>query len=84
MNIRIDTDARAIYLEFRHEKASRTVEFAAETFVDLDSRGRLLGVELLNPGTLELQVRRIAKHYRIPDNKHFRSDLRKARELISQ
>jgi uncharacterized protein YuzE len=83
MNIRIDTEARAVYMEFKHEKVARTVEFAPETFIDLDTRGRLLGIELLNPGTLEVQLRKIRNRFHIPDNKHLRSELQKARELIS-
>jgi uncharacterized protein YuzE len=83
MNIRIDTEAKAIYLEFRPEKVARTIEFAPETFVDLDSRSRLLGIELLNPGTLDVQLRRIARRYHVPDNKHIRSELKKAREMIA-
>ncbi len=83
MNIRIDTEARAIYLEFRHDRVARTVEFAQEAFIDLDNRGRLLGVELLNPGVLDVQLRKIARRYHVPDNRHIRSELKKARELIS-
>lgn len=83
MNIRIDTEARAVYVEFKADKVSRTVEFAPETFVDLDGRGHLLGIELLNPGTLEIQLRKIGKHFHIPDNKRLRSKLREARELLS-
>lgn len=84
MNIRIDTEARALYVEFRHDKVARTVEFAPETFVDLDTRGRLLGVEVLNPGTLEVQIQRIAKRYTLPGigNRHVRAELRRAKELL--
>ena len=86
MNIRIDTEAKALYLEFRHDKVDRTVEFAPETFVDLDNRGRLLGVELLNPGTLEVNIRQIAKRYTLPgiDNKNVRQEIRKACELLTR
>ena len=85
MNIRIDTEARALYVEFRHDKVARTVEFAPETFVDLDARGRLLGVEVLNPGTLEIQIQRIAKKYTLPGigNRHVRAELRRAKELLA-
>ncbi len=85
MNIRIDTEAKALYLEFRHDKVARTIEFAPETFVDVDSRGRLLGVELLNPGTLEVNIRQIARRYTLPgiENKNVREEIRKARELLA-
>ena len=83
MNIRIDTEVRAVYMEFKSDKVARTVEFAPETFIDLDSRGHLLGIELLNPGTLEVQLRKIGKRFHIPDNKHLRAKLREARELLS-
>ena len=44
---------------------ARTVEFAPEVFLDFDYKKRLIGVELLNPGTLYL--RKIAKKYHRPE-----------------
>ncbi len=85
MNIRIDTEAKALYLEVRHDRVARTVEFAPEAFVDVDRRGRLLGIELLNPGELYVQLRRIAKRYAVPDldNRHIRQTIRTAKELLT-
>jgi uncharacterized protein YuzE len=47
--LRIDTDARAAYLEVSNEPVSRTVELdEAVVVVDLDEAGRVVGVEILN------------------------------------
>jgi len=39
---------------------AETKEFAPEVFLDFDYRKRLIGIELLNPGTLYLK--KIAKN----------------------
>lgn len=59
--ITIDPKARAIYIKIRDGKVSRTREFAEEIFADLDSSGKLLGVEMLKPGILE--IKKIARRF---------------------
>ncbi len=66
MIISYDNVAEAVYIKLKPEgRVARTIEFAPETFVDLDRDGDLIGVELLHPGTLVL--RRLAKTYRRPE-----------------
>ena len=66
MIVSYDNIAEAVYIKLKPEgKVARTVEVAPETFVDLDKDGDLVGVELLNPGTLIL--RRLAKTYHRPE-----------------
>jgi len=67
MKISFDTLAKAIYIELEKRKVARTIEFAPEVFVDLDYKGELIGIELLNPGTLYLK--KIAKEFHKPDLK---------------
>lgn len=59
--ITIDPKALAIYVKLREGKVSRTKEFAKEVFADINSEGKLIGVEILRPGTLA--IRRIAKRF---------------------
>ena len=50
MNIKIDTVAKAIYISFKDAKVNKTIEIAPEIFVDLDSKGKTIGLEMINPG----------------------------------
>ena len=65
MKISFDTAAKAVYIELERKRVARTREFAPEVFLDFDYKGRLIGVELLNPGTLYLK--KIAKKFHRPD-----------------
>lgn len=65
MKIAFDTLAKAVYIELEKRRVVRTREFAPEVFLDFDYKGRLIGVELLNPGTLYLK--KVAKRFRKPE-----------------
>lgn len=65
MKISFDTLAKAVYIELEKRKVARTKEFAPEVFLDFDYKKRLIGIELLNPGTLYLK--KIAKRFRRPE-----------------
>jgi len=65
MKISFDTLARAVYIELEKKKVARTREFAPEVFLDFDYKGKLIGVELLNPGTLVLK--KVARKFRKPE-----------------
>ncbi|OGX34469.1 MAG: hypothetical protein A2787_01865 [Omnitrophica WOR_2 bacterium RIFCSPHIGHO2_01_FULL_48_9] len=61
--ITIDPKAGAVYLKLNEGKVSRTKEFSEEVFLDFDSKGKLMGIELLNPcqGT----IHEIAEKYHL-------------------
>ncbi len=63
--ISFDPLAKVVYIALKESKVKRTIEFTPETFIDLDEKGNLIGIELLNPGTLIL--RKIAKKYHRPE-----------------
>ena len=65
MKISYDTLVKAIYVELEKKKVAKTKEFAPEVFLDFDYKGELIGVELLNPGTLYLK--KIAKTFHKPE-----------------
>lgn len=46
-----DLDANALYLRLAEGTAARTIEIDDSTNVDLDAAGKLLGIEVLNPGS---------------------------------
>ena len=49
MKISFDPLAKAVYIELEKRKVAKTKEFAPEVFLDLDYKGRLIGIEILNP-----------------------------------
>ncbi|HCR52314.1 TPA: DUF2283 domain-containing protein [Candidatus Kaiserbacteria bacterium] len=50
MNINYDKVADAIYMTLRKGKVARTVEMKEQLIVDLDKKGNILGIELLDAG----------------------------------
>ncbi len=74
MIITFDTVAKAMYVKIVKGKVAKTVEFAPEIFVDLDKNGKLMGIEMLNPGKLSLKKKnrpnilpRLANKYHVPE-----------------
>ena len=68
MIISLDTEAQAFYLKLKDTKVVRTKEFAEEVFLDFDYKGDLVGVEMLNPGTMVLK--KIARKFHSPELSH--------------
>lgn len=64
MIINIDTMAKAAYIKVREGKYHHTKEVLPEVFVDFDSKGHALGLELISPCTVTLH--KIAKKLRLP------------------
>ena len=50
MNINYDKVADAIYMTLRKGKVSKTVEMQDRVIVDVDKKGNILGIELLDAG----------------------------------
>ena len=48
MEIEYDKDADAMYIRLRQGELGRTKEVDANTLLDLDKNGKLLGIELLD------------------------------------
>jgi len=73
ISIELDLGAGALYITLREGHIAKTVEFAEEVFVDLDSNGKVLGIEMLNPGTISVCLPKIASSYHIPALRHVRA-----------
>ena len=73
MQLTFDPDARAMYVNLTDTidyKVAKTVEAAPEVFVDFDKKGKVLGVEILNPGIYTFKfIKKIADRYHIPQLK---------------
>lgn len=72
MQISIQTDpdtgqVLAIYLKIGDGgRVHKTVEIAENAcYADEDKKGNLLGVEMLAPGKLELNIRQVARKYHV-------------------
>ena len=66
-----DPEARAVYVRVKSGRVSKTKKQAPGVFVDLDSKGNLLGVEFLDPKHIEVNIiQRIARVFKFPGLKH--------------
>ena len=48
MEISLDLKADALYIKFQEGKFAKNKRIDDDTIIDLDSKGRLLGIEILN------------------------------------
>jgi uncharacterized protein YuzE len=54
----------AVYFELAQGDVHKTVEVSeGECYVDVDRKGKLLGVEMLVPGHLKINARKVARKY---------------------
>jgi len=70
ITIEIDDNAKALYFRLREGNITETVEYPGkEVFLDLDERGQVLGIEVLDPGSIDMQsiFKGLADHYGIED-----------------
>lgn len=66
MLISYDPVAESAYIKLDHKsKVARTVRVSDDILVDLNGRGRLIGVELLRPASANLH--RIASKFHCPE-----------------
>ena len=73
---KIDAEALAAYITLRNAKVHKTVEFGEEVFLDLDSNGNPVGIEIADitrPQKVGL-FHKIARKYHIPELNRFRPD----------
>ena len=48
MEIKLDTKADALYIRLKKDKAHRTVSTKDNYLIDLDKKGNVVGIEVLN------------------------------------
>ncbi len=74
--LNIVIEGLAAYITFRNAKVHKTIEFGEEVFLDLDSNGNPIGIEITDI-TRPQQVglfHKIAHKYHIPDLNRFHPD----------
>jgi uncharacterized protein YuzE len=74
--LKIDREALAAYITLRNAKVSKTIEFGEEVFLDLDSNGNPIGIEIADitrPQKVEI-FHKIARKYHIPELNRFHPD----------
>jgi uncharacterized protein YuzE len=71
VTIEIDGEARALYIRLQDGEIAETIEYPEqqEVFLDLDKQGNLLGIEVLDPSSVDLQsiFKQLAIDYGIDD-----------------
>lgn len=68
-----DNEIEAIYLKIRNNKIYKSEEIGSngEAVIDLDRRGQVVGIEMLEPGRVTVrEIRNIQKKYNIPELQH--------------
>lgn len=66
-----DEEARAAYIRVRVGRVHKTFEHAPNVFVDVNAQGNLIGIEVLNPKQISINiVSQIAREYKIPGLKN--------------
>ena len=74
----VDAENKCLYLQFSSNKIKRTVEFDDDTNIDIDSKGHVVGIEII--GSLkskEPQFIEMAKQYHQPLFKTLPSKVRR-------
>jgi len=59
MEISLDLKADALYIKFQEGRFAKNKRIDEDTIIDLDSKGRLLGIEILNV-TKKVPVKNLA------------------------
>jgi len=71
ITIEIDEEAKALYFRLREGEIAETVEYpeVEEIFLDLDDQGQVLGIEVLDPGSIDMQsvFAELSRRYNIVD-----------------
>lgn len=73
LEVTYDPQAKASYIALSDEPVAKTVEYADFINLDLDKRGRLVGIELLwiRPRKVTIQIHqkldRLADEYHLPE-----------------
>jgi len=71
ITLEIDEEAKALYFRLREGEIAETVEYPEqqEIFLDFDEDGRVLAIEVLDPGGVDIQsiFKELAKRYGIED-----------------
>ena len=71
ITIEIDGEVRALYVRLRDGEIAETIEYPEqqEIFLDLDEKGQLLGIEVLEPSGVDLVsiFKNIARDYGVDD-----------------
>ena len=71
ITLEVDEEAKALYFRLREGEIAETVEYpeVEEIFLDLDDQGQVLGIEVLDPGSIDMQsmFAELSKRYNIAD-----------------
>jgi uncharacterized protein YuzE len=71
ITLEIDEEVKVLYFRLREGEIAETVEYpeVEEIFLDLDEQGQVLGIEILDPGSIDMQsvFAELAKRYNIAD-----------------
>jgi uncharacterized protein YuzE len=71
ITLEVDEEAKALYFRLRKGEIAETIEYpeVEEILLDLDDQGQVLGIEILDPGSIDMQsvFAELSKRYNIVD-----------------
>ena len=71
ITLEIGEEPKALYFRLQEGEIAETVEYpeVEEIFLDMDEQGQVLGIEILDPGSIDMQsvFAELAKRYNIAD-----------------
>ncbi len=85
LTVQFDTQIPAIYVYLRDPKgfrAARSLEVGPGVVADLDTNGKLIGVELLGPGSLEVVFKKVMRRFKAPQLRQLHHRERMIKELL--
>ena len=57
ITLEVDEEAKALYFQLREGNVAETIEYpeGQEVFLDIDEHGQVLGIEVLDPGSIDVE-----------------------------
>ncbi len=84
-NISFDPEAGAMYIQVSPNKVAKTIELENDILVDVDSKGKMRGMEFLNPSKIDINIQQIIKVFKAPQLDRFKpKKLQKAFETLAE
>ena len=86
VTVQFDTRVPAVYVYLKDPigfQSSKSKKIAPGVVVDLDEEGKLIGVELLGPGSLEVVFRKVIPEYKAKILRQLEPKRRLLEEILS-
>lgn len=59
VSVRYDEEAKALYFQMTKGKVAKTVSLGKDQFLDVDKKGKMIGLEVLLPSKIPTETKKI-------------------------